>query len=174
MATPATETTGVEASIDWASELTTHRRWLRTVLVARLREHHSVEEVMQEVALAAVSQSKPLRDRTRVGAWLYRVALRQVLLFRRKRGRQARFHAQVAERVTQAVCDPLSWLLEGERLQLLRKALEKLDSSDREILLLKYSEEWSGQQLAQHLGVSLSCIEARLHRARQRLREMMG
>ena len=44
---------------------------------------------------------------------------------------------------------------------------------DAEILLLKYTEEWSYRELAVHLGVSESAVEARLHRARGRLRAAM-
>jgi len=37
-------------------------------------------------------------------------------------------------------------------------------------LLLKYTENWSYQQIAAHLGISHSAVEARLHRARRKLR----
>ena len=36
--------------------------------------------------------------------------------------------------------------------------------------MLKYNEDWSYHALAEHLGISHSAVEARLHRARQRLR----
>ena len=38
------------------------------------------------------------------------------------------------------------------------------------MLLLKYTENWSYRELALHLGVSLSAVESRLYRARERLR----
>ena len=44
---------------------------------------------------------------------------------------------------------------------------------DREILLLKYTENWNYGKIASHLGISHSAIEARLHRARGRLREQL-
>ena len=37
--------------------------------------------------------------------------------------------------------------------------------------MLKYTEDWSYHELAEHLGISHSAVEARLHRARKRLRE---
>ena len=53
-----------------------------------LGNHDEVDEVMQEIALAAATQaSKQQPPIHRVGPWLYRVALRQVMLFRRKAGR---------------------------------------------------------------------------------------
>jgi RNA polymerase sigma-70 factor (ECF subfamily) len=45
-----------------------------------------------------------------------------------------------------------------------------LNSKDAELLLLKYTEDWSYHELAAHLGISHSAVETRLHRARQRLR----
>jgi RNA polymerase sigma-70 factor (ECF subfamily) len=73
-----------------------------------------------------------------------------------------------------AVQDPLEWLLSDERMQLVRKALTGLPRRDRELLLLKYTEDWSYRQLADHLGVSCGAVESRLHRARKRLRHELA
>ncbi len=161
-------------AIDWQAALETHHRWLRTVVYARLRESDAVEEVLQEVALAAVRQAAPLADPAKVAPWLYRLAVRQTLLFRRKCGRRRRLTQRYAERVPASQRDaspnPLDWLLLAERRQVVRDALERLATRDAEILLLKYSEGWSYHQIAAHLGVSHSAVETRLHRARNRLR----
>jgi RNA polymerase sigma factor (sigma-70 family) len=162
--------------IDWPAMLAKHSRWLRTALFARLGERQAVDEVMREVAFAAVSLRTPLYDPTRAGAWLYRVALRQSLLYRRRNGRQQRLldgYAQSRSKSASVVPDPLSLLLLAERRQLVRDALVKLSRRDAEILLLKYTENWSCKELAQHLGVGERCVETRLSRARQRLREAM-
>jgi RNA polymerase sigma-70 factor (ECF subfamily) len=45
-----------------------------------------------------------------------------------------------------------------------------LKPRDAEILLLKYTEDWTYRQLAEHLGQSASAVEARLHRARKKMR----
>ena len=74
--------------IDWQSELALHERWLRTIVRARVRESDAVDDVMQEVALAAIEQKSPVNDPTKVAPWLYRVAVMQSLLYRRSRGRR--------------------------------------------------------------------------------------
>ena len=73
-----------------------------------------------------------------------------------------------------AVPDPLAWLLTLERQRLVRQGLARLAPRDAEILLLKYTEDWSYRELADRLGVSTSAVEARLHRARQRLRDELA
>ncbi len=66
--------------------------------------------------------------------------------------------------------DPLEWLLADERQKLVREAVARLPRRDVEILLLKYTENWSYEQLAQRLGATESAVESRLHRAREKLR----
>jgi RNA polymerase sigma-70 factor (ECF subfamily) len=99
----------------------------------------------------------------------------QALLYRRRRGRWRKLTTGYAERVRPSEADsrdsdPLDWLLADERQKLVRAALSRLAGRDAEILLLKYSEDWSYHQIADHLGIGHSAVEARLHRARQRLR----
>ncbi len=176
----ATQTTdAARPSIDWPGELARHGRWLRTVVAARLASREGVDEVLQEVALAAVAQRAPLADADKVAPWLYRLAVTQSLMYRRKLGRQRRLTERFARRTQPRVCDsreadPLGWLLAHERRQLVRQALGRIAKRDREMLLLKYSEGWNYHQLAQHLGISHSAVETRLHRARARLRDEMA
>ena len=161
--------------LDWQAALKEHDRWLRKVVYSRLREPEAVEEVMQEVALAAVRQAAPLTDPTKVAPWLYRLAVRQTLLYRRKCGRRRRLTERYADRqlpndTAARTPNPLDWLLHSERCQQVRDALARLADRDAEILLLKYDEGWSYHMIAAHLGVSHSAVETRLHRARKRLR----
>lgn len=163
-------------AVDWAAALHRHGRWLRRVILTRVGESQAVEEVMQEVSLAAVAGAAPPRlDGAQVGAWLYRVAVRQTLLYRRRSGRRRKLVDAFARRgggevgVPQPV-DPLRWLLSAERADLVRQALGRLPRRDADVLVLKYTEQWSYRQLAGHLGTSESAVEARLHRARAKLR----
>jgi RNA polymerase sigma-70 factor (ECF subfamily) len=165
--------------IDWPRVLAEHDRWLRTVVYARLGEPQAVDEVMQEVSLAAVRQKAPINDPKKVAAWLYRLAVTQTLLHRRKLGRQRKLVDRFAQRNRPSEqdnrrMDPLDWLLSEERRQKVRTALKRLVRRDAEILLLKYTEDWSYRDLAEHLGITESAVEARLHRARQRLRSELA
>ena len=74
--------------LDWGATLAAHQGWLRRVVASRLQENQAVDEVMQDVALAAVAQHSPLNNPARAAVWLYRLAVRHVLLYRRKTGRQ--------------------------------------------------------------------------------------
>jgi RNA polymerase sigma-70 factor (ECF subfamily) len=163
-----------QPAIDWQAALAQHERWLRTIIFARVGERQAVDEVYQEVALAAVKQQAPLTDPSKISPWLYRLAVLQSLLYRRKCGRRRRlddgFREESRGFSRPASPDPLDWLLAQERRKLVREALAKLPGRDGEILLLKYTENWNYHQIAAHLGISHAAVEARLHRARARLR----
>lgn len=161
--------------IDWSAIVETHRRWLRTVVYSRVDNADAVEEVMQNVALAAIEQHPTLDDESKAPAWLYRVAVRQALLHRRKRGRDTRRRENYAaingtSPANGHTYDPLRWLLADEERDLVRQALENLRPRDRELLLLKYTENWTCRQLAERLGIQVTAVETRLHRARARMR----
>jgi RNA polymerase sigma-70 factor (ECF subfamily) len=162
------------ARIDWQAVLAENDRWLRTVIYTRVGEPQAVEEVLQEVSLAAVRQKAPISDPSKVSAWLYRLAVMQTLLYRRKLGRGRKLIDRYAQRYrpteSDSRPDPLGWLLSEERRMQVRKAMSRLPRRDAEILLLKYTEDWSYRELADRMGISESAVEARLHRARQRLR----
>ena len=164
--------------IDLTVALAEHGRWLRTVLASRGVERAALDDVMQDVAAAAVAGLPTLKDSQRIAAWLYRIAVVQALLYRRRTGRRRRLVERFSDSgiapSEEVDNDPLEWLLAEETQQLVRQAVARLTPQDAEILLLKYTEDWSYRQLAQHLGMSQSAVEARLHRARGRLRTTLA
>ena len=156
---------------DRAGVLSRNERWLRTVVSSRVGEPQAVDEVLQEVALAAVAQ--PVTP-VQWAPWLYRLAVRQALLYRRKQGRERRrvdrYAGEKGSTAQISEYDPLHLLLAAEKRERVRKAVRSLPRRDADILLLKYTEDWSYRELADHLGLTESAVEARLHRARRRLR----
>ena len=165
-------------SIDWPAELDRHGRWLRTVALARVGEAAAADDVLQEVSMTALEKGNQLRDPTRIAGWLYRLVVVAALQYRRRQGRRRKLLDRYARREPSAdgtarEPDPLGWLLADEQKALVRQALGRMPPRDAEIMLLKYSEDWSYQQVAEHLGLSVSAVEARLHRARAKMRQAL-
>ena len=139
----------------------------------------AVEEVFQEVSLATIRQKSPLQDPTKISPWLYRIAVMQSLLYRRKMGRKRRLMDRYTEKITGAGQDskqeePLSWLLREERRSHVQQALAELPKNQQELLLLKYVHDWSYKMMADKIGTTVSAIQAKLHRARALLREKLN
>ena len=152
--------------------------WLRTVVRSRVQETDAVEDIMQNIALALVRQRDTLREIGQLGGWLYQVAVKQVLMYRRTKGRRRNFHNRLVtqtspESLTSNV-DPAAGVLAAEERSAVREAMQELDELDRQVMMLKYVEGWTYRQLADNLGVSENTIEYRLLKARRRLKSMLA
>lgn len=161
---------------DWPAVMQANRGWLSSVVFARVRDREAVEEVLQETALAASKQVNFDNDNNGVFRWLYRVAIRQAILYlRRKTRSDRRIHEagklNDSSTANRAIAEnPLRILIATENQQLVHQAMENLGAKDREILMLKYYDGWSCSDAAERLGVSASAIKSRLLRARRNLR----
>ena len=177
-------------TIDWPSELQQHQGWLRKVLRCRIGDSHAVEDVLQEVVVVVLRQldagnqkiNDPNKDRGRstlptdpqkVAPWLYRVAIRHAINFHRKQNRRSQAKPVADLEVTSPEAGPLDWMLNRESNENLQQALNQLADGQREVLMLKFSENWSYQQLADHLGISVRAVEHRLFKARKQLRNIL-
>lgn len=157
--------------------LARNERWLRTVVVARSGDPGAVDEIVQEVALAAVRTENVPAEDERLAPWLYRVAVRQSLLHRRRIGRRRRLNNGFSRNGATDESrepDPLDWLLRDERREQVRVAIDRLSHRDAEMLLLKYTEDWDYRRIAAHTGATVAAVESRLHRARARLRRELA
>jgi len=152
--------------------------WLRTVVRSRVQESDAVEDIMQNIALALVRQRETLRDIAQIGAWLYQVAVRQVMMHRRTAGRRRNFENRISQQagsdeLVSVEHDPVASVLASEKQASVRVAVQQLDELDRQVLMLKYVEGWTYRQLAEMLGVSEDTIEYRLLKSRKRLKTLL-
>lgn len=166
-----------DEKVQWESVWGQHACWLRTVLNARLRNSYDTDEVLQDVAVLAWRKRSQLNDENRIEPWLYRIAIRQVLMFWRKQKRNQNHVALCSQadlKEDDCVPDPAVWVCRNEAHELVRQAMQKLPAQDREILLLKHVEAWTYEQISERLGISYDKIVYRLSRARDRLRKHLA
>lgn len=179
--------TNVDSAINWPMALEQNRSWLTSVLRARIGDLHDVEDVYQEIVLAVLKQVRKSvsggqrsreaivpTEQDKVAPWLYRIAIRHVVNFYRKTNRLS--HAQPSADLEpfSKTPQPLDWMLSVEKQEQMQAALGELRPPDREVLSLKYEQNWSYQQMADHLGVPVRNIEYRLLNARKRLRQLLA
>lgn len=131
---------------------------------------HLAQEVAQEIFLAAFAGMVRFRGESSVKTWLYGIASKKCLEVGRTRVRRdalcRNHHACVR---APAHCDPPSEpevLLEqaGQRQQVWQ-ALHRMRVYDRELLVLRYLEELTCEEIASLLHVSRRTVERHLPRA---------
>ncbi|MEM7013657.1 MAG: sigma-70 family RNA polymerase sigma factor [Verrucomicrobiota bacterium] len=159
-------------SINWEESLRSEEAGLRRLIGSRLGHSASVDDVMQEVAIAALTGSARPTDPNHAPAWLRSVAVNKIRDFWRSRQRKEKLENAV-EKETNAADDhsPFEWVVERERTEIVQAALAALKAEDRELLRLKYFENQTYEQIAVYLGLTVKALEYRLQRARTRLRD---
>ena len=177
MTSPPTKDTAEErnASINWSEVLAAHEGWLRKVIAARTGEPQAVDDVFQQLALAACCRGDQLRDCSRIVPWLHRIAVVLSARHRRSMGRTRAAMAGLANRlVTDVETTRLDVLIDQERHEATRVAMSQLQPRDREVLILKYDEHMSYRAIAIRLGITEKAIDRRLSRARDKLRHELN
>ncbi len=112
------------------------------------------EDVMQNVFTIVVRELKTLRNQTRLSAWLITITHHETH-HQKARGRQAQFEEPPIEEIPLSSDDLSRW----ERQELIRQALERLASLEREIVMSSFAEDPpSYDQLAARLGIARGSI----------------
>ena len=154
----------IPRSRGWSSG--TRRRWLQ--LANRLLGWPGdVDDVVQDVFLAAYRNRKAFRGQCLVRTWLFTITVNRC----RSLQRRQRLHLRALSRI--AAQPPKSTGRAGqgdeEFLGKVRQALDRLPGRYREPAVLWYLQEWSTDQICQVLGISRNTLYVRLARAREQL-----
>lgn len=105
-------------------------------------------------------------------AWLYRIAATRIADYYRQ---QQRHPLEVLNEAVRSDHTSLEMTLqEREELTELREALEQLDEEQQTILILRFVERKSHQEVADIVGKSVRAIATAQHRALKRLAELLG
>jgi RNA polymerase sigma-70 factor, ECF subfamily len=132
------------------------------------------EEVLQQTFLAAYQNAASFRADASVKTWLFTIARNATWKLKHKAGLvlESTPEADLGGLVERGVHagwgaeSPEDLALERESVEQLTRAMDKLAAEYREILVLRDLEQLTGDEVAQLLGISLSAMKSRLHRAR--------
>ncbi len=141
--------------------------------------HHDAEDLLGEMMLRLVKQLKRYDDRGRFEPWIFRIAANMVRdRIRRRKSKPPPVSLSVESPSGQTQADRLPGhepgvdepILRAEASLELREALDELDETTKEMILLRYFGEMSFKELAQHFGCPLGTVLARVHRGLKSLR----
>ncbi len=129
--------------------------------------HHEADDLCQEVFLAAFKSASNYTEKGKLRSWLLGIAARKAMRYRRKNSlRQRLFSRYVQEKKHSQKAHSLSATLESSRLQILN-AVNRLPKTLRAVVILKITEDMSGQEIAETLGISTAAVWTRFHRAQR-------
>jgi RNA polymerase sigma-70 factor, ECF subfamily len=141
---------------------------LRYFLRKMLREH-GAEDALQDVWLDVFRSLSRLADLGAFRAWLYRIARDRAfreLRKRRPRPLPAIEMEPIDERAEQA-------LFTAEDVDRVHAALDELTPEHREVLVLRYLEDMTYEEIARVVGTAVGTVRSRMHHAKRVLRGVL-
>src|SRR5580700_602699 len=133
----------------------------------RTDDPHRAEELSQETFLVLLRAANRYEPRALFRTYLYAIAFKILCAHRRKSAFRATFFSRprtIPDPAKQDATESGLWV---------RRAVEKLDPIDREILLLREFEQLSYAEIADLLQLPLNTVRSRLFRARTALRNFL-
>ncbi len=130
----------------------------------RLNGDQRAEDLTQDTFLAVIRAAAQYEPRALVRTYLYGIALNLLFAERRKLYRDLPPGKPAPEPATNEAPDAAMWV---------RQALERLDESEREILMLREYEQLSYSEIADLLKLPLNTVRSRLFRARMAMKNFL-
>ncbi len=141
-------------------------------------------DILQDVALKMYRHLGQFEGKSRFASWVMAIAINQCRMTLRNTKNQRSTESLDAPIETEEGLIPhevIDWRPDPEQLytkaelsSILTEALQQLSPNYREVFLLCDAEEFTMEEAAQMLGLSVAAVKSRLHRARLRLREILG
>lgn len=154
-----------------------HRDRLFRFASKMCRHTHDAEDVLQETFLSALQHLKGFRGRARVTTWLYTVASHACLKKRRGPaveslgdGNGPAPHQEPADDWSRR---PDEVFRRKETGRALADAIAAVPADHRLVLVLRDMEGLSAPEVSRIVGISVSAVKSRLHRARIEVRHRL-
>jgi RNA polymerase sigma-70 factor (ECF subfamily) len=178
---------GLRVGDDAAYERLVREHGGAMLAVARryLRGEDDARDVVQEALLSAFRGIASFDADAKLSTWLHRIVVNCALMKLRTRRRRPEdaiddllpsFDEQGA--FVHGVVDwdapaPESLVARRQMRWIVRRCIDRLPESYRALLILRDIEERDTEEAADALGLTVSAVKSRLHRARQALRELL-
>jgi RNA polymerase sigma-70 factor (ECF subfamily) len=161
-----------------------HLRRLYRLAFRLTRNAADAEDLLQEVLVALYRRRDELTSIADLNSWLGRVLYNRFVDHRR-RDRTRRLQVinvsasgeiagQTLENIPSETHDTESEAARDLDIRRVQRELEKLSEEHRNILLLHCAEGYSLEEIQGITGIPMGTLKSRLHRARARLKELLG
>ena len=133
--------------------------------LCRMQNTADAEDVYQDVFLSLLRQSEQNWEEEHLKAWLIRTTLNRCADLHSFRLRRPALSLEEVREVAGAVEEPRAEVWE---------AVARLPEKLRIPVHLHYGEGYSTEEIAAMTGVPAATVRTRLHRARERLKDLLG
>jgi len=141
---------------------------LRYFLLKLVPRADRADDLAQEVWLDVLRQLPRLKDTAAFTTWLYRIAHGKAMLESRRNGRAPATTADVEE-----IADESEESFSPEDASRIHAALDQLEPTHREVIMLRFLEELSYEEIGQIVACPVGTVRSRIHYAKSRLQQLL-
>lgn len=137
-----------------------------------------VEDLLQEVFLKVYQNLNSFDTELKFSSWIYRITHNETMAFFRRRNVRPHGHlVDESEEVLARLASDLDLMRDLEAkddARILIESLNTLAQEYREVLILKYFEHKSYDEISDILTIPSGTVATRINRAKERLRRIMS
>ncbi|MEK4426150.1 RNA polymerase sigma factor [Solibacillus sp. FSL K6-1523] len=139
-----------------------------TTVIRIIRNHAAAEDIVQDIFIKVFYSLHKYEKTGSFNAWLYRIVVNYCFDYLRKHKHQT---IEIESEITDSRY-PEKILLLRERNEELEQLLQQLDKADYMVLLLKYVNGLSYDEISEVLQITLNDVRNKLHRSKRKLRSI--
>ena len=134
-----------------------------------------VEDITQDVFLAAFLGLKKFRSDASLKTWLFTIAINATKTFKAKRLLRSKHLRNIKTEIDfNGLTSADDKIADEEKFQQVRTVINNLSHKYRQPIVLRYLYEFEISQISQMLGVSINVVNTRLSRAREKLKTSLS
>ncbi|MFJ5763158.1 RNA polymerase sigma factor [Neobacillus sp. NPDC093182] len=154
----------------YAQIINKYKNPLYATILRMTGNQQDAADLVQEAFIKIYHQLGKFDGKGSFSSWIYRVAINHCMdEFRKKRYKMER--VEIKEKDIMDSHHPEVIFLKNEKNRQLEKLIAGLPEEERMILLLRYVNELSYNEIGGLMSLPLSTVRNKLHRAKKRLRE---
>lgn len=127
----------------------------------------SLEDAVQDVFVVVHSRLAEFEQRSSIKTWIFGIVLRVASAHRRKRARREREMTSDDCELVGTSQDPQQAAQEAEAAAIVERILDEFEDDRRSVFVMLELEDFSAQQVAASLGISVNTVHSRLRLARR-------
>lgn len=135
-------------------------------------EREEIEELVQDTFVRAFSSLGSFRGESSLRTWLFTIE-RRLMMDRRRAERRVRTTVPVEAEDASTEFDALDSVLAAETETRIRKAIDTLSPTQREVFVLRVEQGLSYREIAQVLGTSEGAARVHYHNAIRGVKECL-
>lgn len=154
----------------YANLINKYKNPLYATILRMTKNPHDAQDLVQEAFIKVYERLGKYDETGSFASWMYRVAINHCMDEFRKKSYKMK-QVEIEEGSISSVDTPELIFFKNEESRRLERLVATLPEDERIIILLRYINELSYQEISELVDTPLATVRNKLHRAKKRMRE---